>query len=301
MCTEKYVNPFTDFGFKLLFGTPANKEFLITFLNSLIDLERPIVDISYNNTEIFGKTPDDRKAVYDLYCTTDNGAHVIVEMQNAYQRYFLDRTVYYSTFPIQAVARRGTWDYRLPPVYTIAFLNFNMSEFVGDPRFKHVVRLQDIETHHTIYDKLTYIYLEMPKFNKEIDSLNGFVDCWLYVIKNLEHLDSRPEALRDKVFKHFFRVAEIARFTPEERVAYEASLKSMRDYNNTIQSAEEKGHVKGKAEGIAEGIAKGRAEGRAEGGRDKAIEIARRLKAMGASTEMTAEASGLSEAEIAAL
>ena len=298
MCTERYVNPFTDFGFKLLFGTPTNKEFLIMFLNSLFEGQHKIVDISYNNTEVFGKSADDRKAVYDLYCETDDGMHIIVEMQNAYQRYFLDRTVYYSSFPMKAVAKRGEWDYRLPPIYTVSFLNFNMGDYIGDPNYKHVVRLMDTRTGRVFFDKLTYIYLEMPKFDKEIDDLSGYADCWLYIIKNLVKLNERPAAFRDKVFEKFFKVAEIAQFTPEQRSAYEASLKNMRDYNNTVRDAEEKGMRKGLQRGRAEGLEQGLQQGKAQGARDKAIEIARRLKMLGLPVSEIAESTGLPESEI---
>lgn len=256
MCTERYVNAFTDFGFKLLFGTPANREFLIEFLNSILNLENRIVNITYNNTEVFGKSADDRKAVYDLYCTTEDGSHIIVEMQNAYQRFFMDRTIFYSSFPIQAAAKQGEWSYQLPHIYTIAFLNFNMSEYVGEPGYKHVVQLMDVDTKRVFFDRLTYIYLEMPKFNKTESDLQGKTDAWLYAIKNLSLLNERPQALRDKVFQRFFRAAEIAHFSPEQRIAYETSLKNMRDYNNTVRSAEERG--------IEKGIAMGREEGREE-------------------------------------
>lgn len=296
MCTERYVNPFTDFGFKLLFGTPANKEFLIMFLNSILDCDLPIVDISYNNTEVFGKTPDDRRAVYDLYCETTDGSHIIVEMQNAYQRFFLDRTIFYSSFPIQAAAKRGEWDYMLPPIYTVAFLNFSMEEYFGNPDYKHVCKLTDVATKQVIFDKLTYVYLEMPKFDKDIDNLNGFADCWLYIIKNLAKLNEKPKRFVDKVFERFFRVAEIARFTPEQRQAYETSLKIMRDYNNTINSAEYKGRKEGLAEGIEKGLAEGIEKGLAEGiekGIEKGIEMERKKLAK------TMLESGISAADVA--
>lgn len=290
MCTERYVNPFTDFGFKLLFGTPANKEFLIGFLNAIIDCPNQIVDISYNNTEVFGPTPDERKAVYDLYCETSDGSHIIVEMQNAYQRYFLDRTIFYSSFPIQAATKRGEWDFRLPRIYTIAFLNFGMSEYVDDPAYKHVVQLMDTHTHRVFFDKLTYIYLEMPKFNKEVDDLHGYTDCWMYIMKNLALLDEKPERFRDKVFERFFRVAEIARFNNEQRIAYKTSLKIMRDYNNTIHSAEEKG--------VERGIALGREEGREEGRLKEKNEIARKLLQLGLPDTQICESTGLTESEL---
>lgn len=301
MCKERYVSPFTDFGFKLLFGTPANKEFLIQLLNALLDTPVPIVNISYNNTEVFGKPPDDRKAVYDLYCTTADSSHIIVEMQNAYQRYFLDRTVYYSSFAMQAAAKKGQWDYRLPPIYTVAFLNFCMDEYADTPAYKHVSKLMDTETNRVFYDKLTYIYIEMPKFDKDIDDLQGHAETWLYIIKNLALLDDKPSVLRGKVFERFFREAEIARFSPEKRLAYETSLKIMRDYNNTVTSAEWKGEVKGRAEGLAEGRAEGRAEGIAEG-MDRAKEdIARKLISLGLSDSDIIAATGLSKEEITKL
>lgn len=301
MCTERYVDPFTDFGFKLLFGTPANKEFLIQILNALLEGREVITDISYNNTEVFGKTPDDRKAVYDLYCKTTDGSHIIVECQNAYQRYFMDRTVFYSSFPMQAVANKGDWDYKLPKIYTIAFLNFAMSDFVGNPHYMHTVQLCDVTTGRVFFDKLTYIYLEMPKFDKEINDLNGYADAWLYIIKNLVQLNEKPSELRDKVFERFFRVAEIARFTPEQRRAYEVSLKNMRDYRNTIVSAEEKGFDRGREEGLEEGLEKGLEKGREEGAQNKALEIARNLLKTGVQPGDVAMATGLAEDEIMAI
>ncbi|MCM1110737.1 MAG: Rpn family recombination-promoting nuclease/putative transposase [Clostridium sp.] len=286
MCTEKYIDPFTDFGFKLLFGNNKNKEFLIAVLNSLLDLEYEIVDITYNNTEIFGKTPDDRRAVYDLYCTTSDGSHIIVEMQNAYQRYFSDRTVYYSSFLMQAAAKQGKWDYRLPPIYTIAFLNFKLDAYLDDPDYKHIIRLADVKTGQVFYDKLTYIYIEMPKFNKEIDDLNGYADIWLYIFKNIVKLDGKPAEFRGKIFERFFRAAEIARFTPEARAAYEKSLKNMRDYDNTITYAEDRGFDRGIRQGLEQGE------------KQKALQIARRLRALGMSAAEIAEATGLKPDEI---
>ena len=294
MCTERYIDPFTDFGFKLLFGTPANKEFLIMILNALFDGREVVKDISYNNTEMFGMTPDDRRAVYDLYCLTEDGTHIIVECQNAYQKYYLDRTVFYSSFPMQAVARKGEWNYDLPRIYTISFLNFTMPQYATDPHYKHVMQLCDVRTGEVFFDKLTYIYLEMPKFNKEVDDLHGYEDWWLYVIKNMVRLNEKPARLQDKIFERFFREAEIARFSPAKRAAYEASLKNMRDYTNTIVSAEEKGYHRG----VEEGREEGREEGLEEGARQKALAIARCLLEQGVSVRTIATSTGLSETEI---
>ena len=96
----KYINPFTDFGFKKIFGEEASKPLLIDFLNSLLP-ESKIVDLTLKDKERLGKSEGDRKAVYDIYCQNVDGERIIVELQKAKQKYFKDRTIYYSSFPIQ--------------------------------------------------------------------------------------------------------------------------------------------------------------------------------------------------------
>ncbi|MDR1672909.1 MAG: Rpn family recombination-promoting nuclease/putative transposase, partial [Bacteroidales bacterium] len=116
----RYINPHTDFGFKKLFGTEANKDLLQEFLPVLLGKEDRIISLRYLNQEQLGRTENDRKAVYDLYCETETGDKFIVEMQRNYQEFFKDRSVYYSTFPIQEQAKRGIeWDFELNAVYTV--------------------------------------------------------------------------------------------------------------------------------------------------------------------------------------
>lgn len=262
MCKERYINPFTDFGFKRLFGTEANKHFLISFLNSLFEGEEQIEDINYQNVEKLGLMAGDRNAIFDLYCTTASGQHIIVEMQNAYQRHIVDRSIYYSTFPVQEAALKGEWDFSLPKIYTVAFLNFRMSEYVDSAEFKHVIRLSDIATGHTFTDRLTYVYLEMPKFVKELDDLDDTLfDKWMYVIKNLPLLDEYPTRIKVKIIEEFFRQAEIMAFTREERMAYEISLKNKWDYDNILRTNVEDAKEQGREQGREEGRMEGRMEG----------------------------------------
>ena len=95
----KYINPFTDFGFKKIFGEEASKSLLIDFLNALLSQTNKIVDLSFKNTEQLGQTDADRKAIYDIYCENEIGEKFIVELQKAKQNYFKERTIYYSTLP----------------------------------------------------------------------------------------------------------------------------------------------------------------------------------------------------------
>jgi predicted transposase/invertase (TIGR01784 family) len=245
---EKYINPFTDFGFKKLFGTEPNKELLIDFLNEVVlpDQHR-IADLNYKNNERLGSFEFDRKAIFDLYCIGTNGERFIVEMQKAKQNYFKDRSVYYSTFPIQEQAIRGDWDFKLSEIYTVGILDFVFTEDKEEKKVRHEVKLKDQDC-EVFYDKLTFIYLEMPNFLKEEDELKTTYDKWLYVLKHLPNLENRPKTLQEKVFAKLFEVAEIAKFSPAEREEYEESLKSYRDLKNVIDTSKMEGKLEEKME-----------------------------------------------------
>ena len=211
LTTERYINPYTDFGFKKLFGTEMNKDLLISFLNALPSSNKmEIEDVQYLNSGI-----------------------------------------YYSTFAIREQAPKGLkWDYRLEDVYTVGVLNFKFpdGEYPAD-KFVHEIKLKDVEGNHVFYNKLTFLYLEMPKFNKREDELLTMFDKWMYVLRNLSRLLERPKALQDRVFQKVFEQAEIAQYTPEERREYEASVKNYWDYYSTMKTAVDKAKTEGRAEG----------------------------------------------------
>ena len=240
---ERYISLLTDFGFKRIFGTKPNKDLLINFLNSLFDGFQVIKDVKYLNGEHVGNVFAERKAIFDVYCENERGEKFIVEMQNAYQKYFKDRSLFYSTFPIREQAPKGAdWNFKLEHVYTVALLNFDLEEKAFDQDdINHDVGLLDKKTHKVFNDKLSFKYVEIAKFNKTEDELVTLYDKWLYVLKNLSRLDERPAALKEKVFAKLFEEAEIAKFTPTELKEYEDSLKAYRDVKNSIDTALEKG------------------------------------------------------------
>lgn len=282
---DRYINPYTDFGFKMLFGTEMNKELLISFINSLLSGKEVIRDLTYLNTEHLGTSEADRRAVFDVYCEDERGEKILIEMQRGEQQFFKDRSLYYATFPIREQGEKGEWDYRLKAVYVIGILNFKFDS-EDDNYFHHEVQLMDVCTKQVFYDKLTFIYLEMPKFNKSEDELVTMFDKWLFVLRNLSRLMARPAALQDRIFTRLFEAAEIAKFTKEQYEAYEESLKVYRDWQNTIVTAEQKGMAKG----MAEGIAKGRME--------QNIANARSMKLAGLDYEIISQVTGLSKDEI---
>ena len=275
----KYINPYTDFGFKKIFGEEASKPLLIDFLNALLPERNKIIDLTFKNTEQLGLTDIDRKAIYDIYCENDKGEKFIVELQKAKQNYFKERTIYYSTFPIREQAEKGQWNYNLKAVYCIGILDFTFDDYENEPEKSavvHTIKLKNQEN-KVFYDKLTYIYLEMPNFTKQEAELTTRLDKWLYFIKNLEDFQRIPAIFKDEVFAQAFDKAELAKMGQVDLDKYENSLKIYRDLKGVIDTAFDEGKLEGK------------------------LETAKALKESGVTVDIIAKATGLSAEEIGKL
>ena len=255
MIKEKYIDPFTDFGFKYIFGTEKNKKFLISFLNDLLDLEDKIVDITYRSLEKLGLSIIDRKAIFDVYCTDEKGNSFIVELQRSAQRYFKDRSLYYTSFPIQEQSRKGDWDYRLTPIYFIGILEFTFDDMrtkEAQESSKYLTKAQlfDCDNKEVFYDKLTYYYIEMPKFKKTEEELANHLEYWLYYLNNLKDTTNIPEVLKqDAVIEEAFSTAEFLALDKDEQFAYQQDRKARWDNKACLDFAEEKGIEKGMEKG----------------------------------------------------
>ena len=279
----KYINPFTDFGFKKLFGEEASKPMLIDFLNSLLP-ESNIVDLTFKDKEQLGNTDQDRKAIYDIYCENEKGEKFIVELQKAKQKYFKDRTIYYSTFPIREQAEKGEWNYQLKAVYCIGVLDFTFDDYDNEPERNEVIHIVQLKDQHNrvFFDKLKYVYLEMPNFKKTEEELKTRLDEWLYFIQNLEDFQTIPAIFEDEIFIQAFEKAEIAKYSESEFNEYQQSLKYFRDNNATFDYAIETAFDEGKDVGKME----------------SAIKIAKALKENGVPNDIISKTTGISETEI---
>jgi predicted transposase/invertase (TIGR01784 family) len=308
---ERYINPFTDFGFKKIFGEEANKDLLIDFLNELLHETGPIVDLTYLKNEHLGSAQEDRKAIFDLYCENERGEKFIVELQKARQKFFKDRSLYYSTFAVQEQAKTGEWDFKLQRVYTVSIMDFVFDERQADPdKFIHTIGLLDEHTKTVFNDKLRFVYVEMPKFTKTEDELDTHFDKWLYLLRNLARLQAVPRRLQDRIFRKLFEVAELARYSPNDRRSYQDSVKYYRDIKNITDTALEEGIQRGLdlgiekgiqlgiEQGIEQGITQGITQGIGQGVTQERINIARTLKALGEPTDRIMQITGLSQAEI---
>lgn len=245
---EQYVNLLTDFGFKRVFGSEPNKQLLVDFLNTLLPAHHQIKTLSYKSSENLGNTPIDRKAIFDIYCQAENGDRFIVEIQKAKQNFFKDRSVFYASFPIQEQALRGQWNFKLAPVYSIGVLDFVFDDHKNEDTIVHTVELKDQHC-NVFYDKLKFIYIELPKFNKPLDQLETQQDKWLFLLKHLPDIEGQPRPFQNPIFLQLFEIAEIANFTSVEQDIYQDSLKYYRDLNNIVDTSRMEGLEEGRGEG----------------------------------------------------
>ncbi len=298
---NKMINPFTDMGFKRLFGREESKPVMIALLNTVLSNESKIVDITYGNKEQIPAESDGRTVIYDIYCTTNDNRHIIVEMQVGRVASFRERTVFYAARAINNQGKPSNWNYRFDEVVVIAFLKY--TDVVISDRLRTEVMLKDVDTNEVFTNCLRLIYLQLPIAESMTEAdCETDLDCWIYNLNNMENLDELAFKDRIPIFEELERKAQTQGLSLDEWAAYDRALKRMWDYNAVMQTerqyARTEGHAEGHAEGLAEGRAEGRAEGLAEGKAEEKKSMAKNLKSLGVDIDTIVQASGLSKEEI---
>jgi predicted transposase/invertase (TIGR01784 family) len=177
----RYIDPRTDFGFKRLFGQEDSKDILRQFLFDVLALPHPIQELTFIPPEQLPRSPEDRRGIYDVYCVDTMGRRFIVEMQQGLQVNIKERALYYSTFAVTYQAQRGAdWQFNLLPVYCIAILDFVMMD--NDARHVRRIELLDIETKAVFYEKLTFVFIELAKFDRPLPEASP-ADKWVYLCR----------------------------------------------------------------------------------------------------------------------
>lgn len=289
---SKYINPFTDTAFKRIFGQEEHKSILIGFLNTLLEDEVKISDVTYLDKENVGLSEVDRTIIYDVYCTTDSGDHVIVEMQNQAQGYFKDRSIFYMASAVTHQSRKGReWRYDIKAVYGVFFMNF---KFPGiRPGLRNDVVLAYKGSDEQFSDKMRMIYICLPEMTKSEQECENNFERWIYVMKNLEQLQKIPyKQIIDEMLA-FEDVAEYGAMNEAERRRYDRDLKRYRDNLAVLDYSVNEGREEGMRQGRAEGIAQGREEA--------VLEIAKNMKNAGMDINKIADLTGIESKAIEAL
>ena len=305
----KFIDPFTDWGFKRIFGQETSKALLIGFLNDLLEGERHVTGLTFKDKEQLPETKDLRGIVYDIHCRTDTGERIIVEMQNHHQERFIDRSLYYAARSIVSQGDTRDWGYRLEPVYTVCFMNFLIKGDDTLAKFRTDVTLADMEDGRAFSDRMRLVYLTLPLFRKGADECETNLERWIYTLKNMTTLEDIPFLSDNPVFRYLADVADISALSQKDRQRYDESIKTMRDHISAYETAINKGRREGMAEGEKKGRLEGKAEGKIEGlkeglskgVKEEKIQTARRMKVEGFSIELITKITGLSPEEIASL
>lgn len=315
-----YANLINDYMFKRVFGSEECKDILISFLNHVLD-DKKVEDVVFLPTEHLGPTEDDRSAVFDIACRTSSGDEFIVEMQNAAQPFFKDRSLFYTSYPIinqAALAKEKyfeehgntigfTWNFCLKPVRFIAITKFKMDHAADWPSDKYhsSYHISEDNLGEFLNDKLQFIFLELARFNKSESELITPYDKWMYLFKNMADLKSKPDIFSEKEFNRLFEIAEFVNFTAEQYREYQKAEKMLYDYHNTLDYARrqglEQGLQEGLAQGLEQGLEQGLREGLEQGKKEERLEIARRMLEAAMPIGQIVDLTGLSMEEIESL
>ena len=250
----RYADILYDRWFKRTFGEPRHERLMQLFLQALIP-ERKIKSLSFGPQEQINPTDAHKDVRLDVECTDEDGTRFLVEMQLKRQADFFDRAVFISSFGIQKQLLRGQKgnDYTLAPVYSIGVLDFILHA-ADDPRVLYRYMLQEEQTHAVMTDHFQILFLELPKARNPFTEEASELDKICYALRNLNTFEEQPAQLTGEFFTLLFNSAEIATFTPEEKIKYESDMTSKRDIENQIRYSHDTGVKEGIEQGIEQGI-----------------------------------------------
>jgi predicted transposase/invertase (TIGR01784 family) len=221
---SQFIDPLTDFGFKRIFANENHKDITISFINSILQLESPVIQIEFKNLEKAGDTKEMKKSVLDIFCKDTNKREFIVELQRAEQTYFIDRSIFYISKTVTDMGVVGDWNYEIMPVYFIGILSFRLSEQISN-NYHHKFTLTEKNSGFE-YKKMEIHFIELPKFKKSLQETDESEE-WFYFLRNL--LKTKREDFKKEKFTDALEIAKYSNLEGKERAEYEADLKETRD------------------------------------------------------------------------
>lgn len=273
----KFADITNDIAFRKIFGNDSKKKSLISFLNAVIDLPKneQVIDVEITNPYQLGRLSGGKSTIVDVKAKDEKGNIFIVEMQVAEFDFFHKRILYYTSQSYVSQINKGVQYDKLRPVYFIGILEFEIGQ---NPNYFSRHKVLDVETKEQVIQDVEFNFIELPKFDKNIDQLESNIDQWTYFIKNAENLTIIPESVKDEGLKEAYTEANQQNWTTEELEDYQRASIKERDEIGRIEFAEKKGEIKGKIEGK--------------------IEIAKKMILKGVSKTDIKDFTGLSDSEL---
>ena len=242
METGVYIPIISDYGFKATFGNETDSLFLRTALQALIKSATPIQEVKFDKNAFEALTVDSRSGIFDLSCTDENGAQFIVEMQLGYAPYFVQRMKFYALHKFNTVVERGEFDYdNLPKIYAIAFLE---KSILSTAQFHTVANLRS-EQGEIIDSQMTFVTVELAKFNKSVAEVETDLDKLVYTMKTLHTTPPTqyPDFWDEEWLRRAINELDTRKMTPEERAYFArvtaANAEAVKAEKRRIQEARE--------------------------------------------------------------
>lgn len=281
---SKFLNPKNDTAFKKIFGTERNKDILIHFLNDMITFKDQgrIEEVTFLKTVQDPETRAQKTSIVDILCKDQHKNTYIVEMQVAKEKGFEKRAQYYASKAYISQAHSGGIYEDLKEVIFLAISDYCMFPIKKSYKSDHVIL--DKDSHEHDLKDFSFTFLELPKFNKDIDHLSNEIDKWAYFFKHAEEMteeDLQKLIAHDQIIERAFDELDRFSWTSEELLTYEQSEKYAWSYRATLDQKFDEGRAEGRSEGEKEGIIKGK------------LEIAKQLISDGTSLEKINKLTGI--------
>jgi len=296
----RFLDIKTDYAFKKVFGSENSKGILLSFLNSILELGRTIVDLTIEDPYNVPKLQGMKDTSVDVKATLDDDTKVIIEMQILNHDGFESRILYNTAKNYSNQLDKNNKYTLLNPVIALTILNFNMFDFrkdkgskEQDAKYKSSFKLFEKDTFTKYKDDIELVFIELPKFKKSLDDCVSIEDKWIYFIQNARSLDVIPNNA-DNTIKEAYTIANRANLTKEELELQEKREDFLFVQKNSIEKAKREAME----EGLEKGLEKGRKEGREEGERTKALQIAKISLAQNIDTDTISLITKLSVEEI---
>ena len=261
METGVYIPIISDYGFKATFGNEADSLFLRTALQALIKSNTPIREVHFDKNAFEALTIDSRSGIFDLACTDENGTQFIVEMQLGQAPHFVQRMKFYALHKFNTVVERGEFDYaNLPKIYAIALLEKNI---LPTAHFHTVANLRS-EAGEIIDSQMTFIIVELAKFNKQVADIETDLEKLVYTMKTLHTTQPTqyPAFWNEEWLKRAIDELDTRKMTPEERAHFArvtaANAEAVKAEKQKIQEAREAENVAVKTEVITKALKRGK-------------------------------------------
>jgi predicted transposase/invertase (TIGR01784 family) len=282
-----FINPKIDFAFKKIFGSEDSKDILISFLNALIYEAQPVIqDLEILNPYVAPKIRGLKDTFLDIKAKiidseTKEERTVIIEMQVLNVEGFEKRILYNAAKSYSIQLTKGQGYNLLNPVIALTITDFVMFADLPNVTSRFVLKEKDFLIDYPIYD-IELIFVELPKFKKDLATLESIIDKWLYFLNNARKLQDVPSSM-DNIpeLKKAFYIANQANLNLDELDEQEKSEIFIQDQRGAITKAAkenlEQGRKEGRQEGLQQGLEQGLEQGLAQGLRLKAYEIARKM------------------------